>query len=256
MNNTTKNKSISKPKQNNLTQQTDKKTINYSNKLNNYDNYNTNNYQPKLYNNPPNLRDELDQTLQSLDNDVTISLEQTNPATQYRQLKSNYKLTQDNIKEIYNNLNLILKIMMPILKKMSLHEYPCEASKYLTDNICALSQKFRPENLENLFNPANFQQLAQKTLSNTMDLAGKIQKNTMVPDYGKQLTKVIDNTSTMSNQLNQANQNLSKKSIVQKGGMNDMYDYIINPYTNRKVNVKTKLGRNIILNYINSNFSI
>ena len=75
------------------------------------------------------------------------------------------------------------------------------------------------------------------------NLTADLQKNMPDVDLSGQVADLVDSSSKLVKQAeNPENQ--------QKGGGKREYEYIVNPLTNRKVNINSRLGRNIILSYV------
>ena len=64
-------------------------------------------------------------------------------------------------------------------------------------------------------------------------------------DLSEQVSDLVDSSSKLVKQAENPNK-------IQKGGGNSNYQYIVNPLTNRKVNVNSRLGRKIILEYVSN----
>ena len=69
---------------------------------------------------------------------------------------------------------------------------------------------------------------------------------------GGGLAKLTDSTSKMATTIHSLSNN--NKPVIQVGGSlnKNSFGFIVNPKTGRRVNVKTNLGRKIILTYISN----
>ena len=176
---------------------------------------------------------------------IRSKFEKNNPLTQTNLLVKNTNLTHKHILEIKENIQTILKILFPLLDKISLHEYPCEISKYITDKICLLSDNFNPTIISDTFSFDNLKTLSQKSLNHTLNLKNSLNEPNL---FSKHLSNLTRDTSEMNQQIMKDSNNLLP--ATQKGGFYDPYEYIIDPNTNKLINTNSKPGRAIVLSYI------
>ena len=185
--------------------------------------------------------------------EATEQISGTTPFQQTKILNQNMVNAKENFNKINHNLKQIIENVRIITSKLGpISGFPCEISKFLTSKICDMNSQF--EKMSSMVSPKissglqKLQTLSEKSLDDSQNLMNQVSNSSNT--VGKNLAKLTDTTSKMGQTVNK----LTKKDNLkqQAGGSlkNNKFEYIVNPLTGRKVNVKSDLGRKIILSYI------
>ena len=170
----------------------------------------------------------------SIFNAIESDLAVSNPVSQG-------KLLMENIESIKSNVRETVKLIMPFAQEISPQEAPCEVAKFVANKVC--SMKIDAVNFTDLFSYQKLMKALEDTQGKLNNLTADLQKNMPDIDLSGQVADLVDSSSKLVKQAeNPENQ--------QKGGGKREYEYIVNPLTNRKVNINSRLGRNIILSYV------
>lgn len=154
---------------------------------------------------------------------------------------SQHKLLMENIDSLKSNIKETIKLILPFSQNIQPNEAPCEMAKFVASKVCSL--KIEPGQMKDIFSITKMKELLAQAQQQVEDLTSDLKINDISADISGQLSDIVDTTSKVS-------QEASKD--IQKGGGNSKYQYILNPKTNRKVSIHSKLGRNIILSYIDN----
>ena len=168
--------------------------------------------------------------LNAVESDLAVS----NPISQG-------KLLMDNIEAIKSNIKQTVNLIMPFTQQISPQEAPCEMAKFVANKVC--SMKIDSKNFSDLFSYQKLMKALEDTQSKLNVLTSDLQSNMPDIDLSGQVSDLVDSSSKLVKQA----ENPDK---AQKGGGNSKYQYIINPLTNRKVNVNSRLGRKLLLEYV------
>lgn len=173
---------------------------------------------------------------------------------------SQYKILSENIDTLKGNLEEIVALTNPIYQRLKPSEAPCEIAKYVAEKVCTLD--LENNKLTDLLSISKIKELVSQSYKNIELLKKDFDENGLNIDYSKHASNLADTSSSAGELIKDKTVETSKfvnkqiektsKSIEQQGGGNNVYNYIINPRTGRKVNVKSKLGKKIILSYINN----
>ena len=167
-------------------------------------------------------------------NAVESDLSGANPVSQG-------KLLMENIEAIKSNVKETVQLILPFANEISPQEAPCEMAKFAANKVC--SMKIDATNFSDLFSYQKLMKALKDTQNKLNVLTADLQDNMPDIDLGNQVADLVDSSSKLVKQAeNPKNQ--------QKGGGDSKYEYIINPLTNRKVNVNSRLGRKLILGYV------
>jgi hypothetical protein len=169
-------------------------------------------------------------------NAVEGDLAKANPFSQGKMLMENIEAIKSNVKET-------VKLIMPFAKEISPQEAPCEVAKFVANKVC--SMKIDAQNFNDLFSYQKMMKALEDTQSKLNDLTSDIKDNIGEIDLGNKVADLVDSSSKLVKQAENPN-----KDVKQSGGGANKYKYIINPLTNRKVNVNSKLGKKILLEYV------
>lgn len=169
-------------------------------------------------------------------NAVEGDLTKANPFSQGKMLIENIEAIKSNVKET-------VKLIMPFANEISPQEAPCEVAKFVANKVC--SMKIDAQNFNDLFSYQKMMKALEDTQSKLNDLTSDIKDNIGDIDLSNQVANLVDSSSKLVKQAENPN-----KDVKQTGGGNNNYKYIINPLTNRKVNVQSRLGKKILLEYV------
>ena len=169
-------------------------------------------------------------------NAVESNLAVSNPVSQG-------KLLMENIEAIKSNVRETVNLLMPFAKQISPQEAPCEMAKFVANKVC--SMKIDSVNFTDLFSYQKLMKALEDTQNKLNTLTTDLQSNMPDIDLSEQVSDLVDSSSKLVKQAENPNK-------IQKGGGNSNYQYIVNPLTNRKVNVNSRLGRKIILEYVSN----
>ena len=165
---------------------------------------------------------------------VEAQLSVSNPISQQ-------KLLMENIDSLKTNIKETIKLILPFSQNIQANEAPCEMAKFVASKVCSL--KIAPGQMKDLFSITKMKELLTQAQQQVEDLTSDLKINDISADVSGQLSDIVDTTSKLSQEATKD---------IQKGGGNNKYQYIINPKTNRKVSIHSKLGRSIILSYIDN----
>ena len=169
------------------------------------------------------------------------------PLEQAKELYSNVSDYNNNLLSIFTNLGGFTKDIIT-------SPAPCEMSKFLTDQVCKINQKtISLANLDFKLGLLDFKKIKELTTS-SINITKNLLSSSSNTSVGGQL-KELDRNITEINKLNNRNKQnmevLEELRKSQKGGGNkEQYNYIINPKTNRKVNIYGKTGQSVLRSYI------
>tara|TARA_B110000977_G_C10987277_1_gene458442 strand:+ start:234 stop:794 length:561 start_codon:yes stop_codon:yes gene_type:complete len=163
-------------------------------------------------------------------------LSKANPFTQGKMLMENIDAIKSNVKET-------VKLIMPFAKQISPKEAPCEVAKFVANKVC--SMKLDSQNLSDLFSYQKMMKALEDTQSKLNDLTVDIKSNIGEIDLSGKVADLVDSSSKLVKQAENPN-----KKVKQTGGGVNKYKYIINPLTNRKVKIDSRLGKKILLEYV------
>ena len=157
---------------------------------------------------------------------ISSQIVKTNPFSQTEELT-------DNIKQIKKNIETIINISAPLIEKTT--SMTCDIAKKISDTVCNVNN-YLNSNINKIKNSYN---MLDESVSNSMN---KIQNlNESINLYGGGGGYIKPKVSYAKQKISYTKQNIDNKN---------KYQYIINPITNRKVNIYTKLGTKIIHNYL------
>lgn len=183
----------------------------------------------------PLLQTPIQQTLTYNNSDVQLhnSSEQspissqivnTNPISQTQELT-------DNIKQIKKNIDTIINISAPLIEKTT--SITCNIAKKISDTICN-ANSYLNNNINNIKNNYN---MLDQSVNNSINKVQNLNDSINMNGGGYIKPKIYNSKQNI---------HYIKEKISNK----NKYKYIINPITNRKVNIYTKLGNKIIQNYL------
>lgn len=185
------------------------------------------------------------------------------PYEQGKQLYENVSAYNSNLLSIFKNLGGFAKDIIT-------SPAPCEMSKFLTDQVCRINEKsinLAKGDIKLGF--LDFKKIKQLT-SNSTSIVKKLIKNpnstsqssmdqleknineiNQINERNTKNLEVLDKLKSATDKVTSKNTNEKPKTDVKKGGGNiDKYNYIVNPLTNRKVKINSRIGKNIIKNYV------
>ncbi len=189
------------------------------------------------------------------------------PYEQGKQLYENVSQYNSNLLSIFSNLGGFAKDIVT-------SPAPCEMSKFFTDQVCRINEKtinLLKGDIKIGF--MDFKKIKQLT-SNSTNIVKKLIKNpntatknniNQLEDNINQIEQINErNTKNLKvlDKLRKAGEDAAKlskaktlpkqKSASLKGGGNSSYNYIVNPRTNRKVNIDSRIGKKVLKNYISN----
>ena len=167
------------------------------------------------------------------------------------------KQLYENVSKYNSNLLSIITNLGGYAKDIITSPAPCEVSKFVTDQVCKINQgTINLATGDFKLGFIDFKKIKELTKS-SINITKNLLSNPSNASTGGNIVKLEKNINDIQkiNQRNTENlkilENLRKTD--QKGGGNiDKYTYIINPATNRKVNIHGKTGQRILANYINN----
>ena len=165
---------------------------------------------------------------------VEAQLAVSNPITQH-------KILMENIDSLKSNIKETLKLILPFSQNLNPNEAPCEMAKFVANKVCSL--QINPSDMTNMFSLTKMKDLLSQAQDQVEGLTSDLQLNNLGADMSGRLSELVDTTSSLSKETGKN---------VQKGGGKQEYKYIINPRTNRRVRSDSKLGKQIILEYISN----
>ena len=169
------------------------------------------------------------------------SLEKNNPLAQMNPI-SQANLMKSNIEEIKNNLAETIELLKTITGNINLTGSPCEIAKFVTNKVCTMNRDFGDlSGILSFMSLDKIKELANNSLNISKNLVNQTING---ENINKKISALVNNTSNMAKTI---------KSM--KGGSYEKhsdYKYIINPRTGRKVLANGKIGKKVILNYINN----
>lgn len=210
-----------------------------------------------------NALDNFNNPMNSAFNNVLDEISQANPAFQHKKFNQHLKVSTENMNRISENLKKIIENIKVISTRLGpVSEFPCEISKFITNKVCDLNSHF--DKISTMVSPKlndnlkKLNELSSQSLNDSLNLLSDVNKQNPI---GQNLAKLTDSTSKLANiaKPNTGN-NINNSIPLQNGGGDKLtkkkynYNFIINPETGRKVNIKSKLGRKIVLNYISSSY--
>ncbi len=180
------------------------------------------------------------------------------------------KQLYENVSTYNSNLFSIFKNLGGFAKDIITSPAPCEMSKFLTDQVCRINEKsinLAKGDIKIGF--MDFKKIKQLT-SNSTNIVQKLIKNpnssiqgsinklennineiNEINERNTKNLKVLDKLRTETDKVTGKNTSAKTQTNVKKGGGNpDKYNYIVNPVTNRKVKINSRVGKNIIKNYV------
>jgi len=155
---------------------------------------------------------------------ISSQIVNTNPISQTQELS-------DNIKQIKKNIDTIINISAPLIEKTT--SITCDIAKKISDTICT-ANNYLNNNINNLKNNYN---MLDQSVNNSINKVQNLNESINMNGGGYIKPKIY---------YFKPNIHYTKEKISNK----NKYKYIINPITNRKVNIYTKLGNKIIQNYL------
>jgi hypothetical protein len=177
-------------------------------------------------------------------------LSNMDPISQIREFK-------DNVNELNDNFKNIIKIVRPMVKNGIV--MPCTISKKFSDTLCSLTNtansKF--ELLDNSLSTLDLNNMVDNKLTNNISNiiggdADIIGGDADIKDYNNSNNKELVNTNYSKLIEDKKGRYFGRKRIQSGGYLNkEVYKYIINPITGRKVLLHGKIGKQILKTYIN-----
>lgn len=155
---------------------------------------------------------------------ISSQIVNTNPVSQTQELT-------DNIKQIKKNIDTIINISAPLIEKTT--SITCDIAKKISDTIC-YANNYLNNNISNIKNNYN---MLDQSVNNSINKVQNLNKSIDMNGGGC----IKHKPYYFKPELHYTKQKISNKN---------KYQYIINPLTNRKVNIYTKLGNKIIQNYL------
>lgn len=168
----------------------------------------------------------------------------------YEQAKNLY----ENVSEYNNNLLSILYNLGGFAKDIVTSPAPCEMSKFFTDQVCRINDS-TINIMKGDFKLGFIDFKKIKELSkNSINITKNLLRNPSSSSVGGNIIKLEKNINDIQ-KINERNtENLKvleklRKSSQKGGGNTNEYTYIVNPRTNRKVNIHGKTGQKILRTY-------
>lgn len=203
-------------------------------------------------------------TIQSISDDLKTS----NPFHQAIEMEKKLYINQKQVVAIYNNLKEIYILLEPYLKDVQINDVPCELSKFFTNkickfiyipfnctinklvtkNICIMCSMLNPKVIKKVFPLLpidNIMNLSKNIMKDSMNLKKKFSDigiNNSNLNINNELTNLVNNTTKVKNELN-------SKLSLQKGG----YNYIVDPESDKKILLSSRLGTKILKKYLTNN---
>ena len=150
---------------------------------------------------------------------------------------------KDNVSELNQNFKNIVKIVTPMVRKGLI--MPCDISKKISKTLCSITNTANTK--FDLFDKS----FSNLNLSNIVDITGGNSNVTVEKEIEREVEKKVElpKITKPKNTKKYKKGRYFGRNRSQSGGGN-IYNYIVNPVTGRKVLISGKKGRQILKKYI------